>query len=772
MMIRSLFSLSLLLTLVGVAIPRSVLAQTAPVAQNDQASAELGALISIDVLDNDSDADGDPLTILDLPTRPTKGLAAIVGLAPNQRIEYRSDAGVSGTDTFTYRISDGKDGEATATVTITIVFNEPPVAVDDEASLFSHEVIDLDVLDNDDDPDGDSLLIVSLPMVPRNGTAIITNTNEGQRVRYDPREDFFGSDSLSYEIADLGGATDTATVRLDVSINNRPTAEADSASILINTPFDINVLANDTDPDNDPISILGISVPPMHGTAEIVNNQSRVRYTPDPGFVGTDQFEYTLTDSLVRGGSLIGDRATVSLDVLPPDARFETVLSGANVVPATASRGTGFITAALQNNDLSFSGTFSGLSSAAFSEFSVLVHRGMAGQNGEILLPLTATLSPDGRNGTILSQDNTFTLEPEAVEALFARALYINVLTNTSPGGEIRGQLLPSGTTALYRAVFSGRAEAPPNFSNALGGAIAERYDNILVVTGAFSMLDSDFNATVQGGAHIHKGNIGSNGDILFNLTTTLDADDRSGTFEVAHNQFTLDDEQLRLLDDSRTYLNIHTDGTPDGEIRGQFLPFTVRIFEAALSGRNEVPQVNTSGTGGILATFDAPTLTLTGSLRNLSSRVDLSLRNGAHIHLGSPIENNVILFELAPILLDGGQSGSFLGGNNQFALSIDQVDSLFNGQLYVNVHTLNHPPGEVRGQLLPSTNVAPNAASIISPADDETIIIAGDPSTPFSVSWHSTLDANGNPVYYRWQLARDLGFDIVIFESDTIAET
>ena len=93
--------------------------------------------------------------------------------------------------------------------------------------------------------------------------------------------------------------------------------------------------------------------------------------------------------------------------------------------------------------------------------------------------------------------------------------MYVNVLTEALPGGEIRGQLLPDGADDIFRAVFSGRAAIPANRSNALGGAVAELYsDNTLVITGAFNGLESTF---VRGGAgaRLHQGFIGAEGEVV-----------------------------------------------------------------------------------------------------------------------------------------------------------------------------------------------------------------------------------------------------------------
>jgi hypothetical protein len=74
----------------------------------------------IQVLANDSDPDGDVLTLTSTST-PAQGAVAIVGNA----LRYTPAPGFSGTDSFTYTVSDGRGGTASATVTISVTTTEP-----------------------------------------------------------------------------------------------------------------------------------------------------------------------------------------------------------------------------------------------------------------------------------------------------------------------------------------------------------------------------------------------------------------------------------------------------------------------------------------------------------------------------------------------------------------------------------------------------------------------------------------------------------------------
>jgi hypothetical protein len=273
-----------------------------PTAANDSAITAAGVAVTIDVLANDSDPDGDALAItIDGP--PSHGTATV----NNGKVVYTPQPGFTGTDSFTYIVSDGKGGTATATVTVTVTGpNRPPTAANDAATTTAGVAVTIDVLANDSDPDGDALTIASLTP-PTNGTATVNNG----RVVYTPNASFVGSDSFTYAISDGKGGSATATVTITVSgsggSNRAPSAANDTATTTAGVAVTIDVLANDSDPDGDALSIASITQP-TNGAATVENN--RVVYTPTAGFVGSDSFTYTISDG--KGGSA---SATVTVTV-------------------------------------------------------------------------------------------------------------------------------------------------------------------------------------------------------------------------------------------------------------------------------------------------------------------------------------------------------------------------------------------------------------------------------------------------------------------------
>ncbi|WP_022950764.1 Ig-like domain-containing protein [Leucothrix mucor] len=272
---------------------------SAPVATGDTRSTPEDTDVTIDVLSNDSDPDGDAVTIESNDT-PKFGTAVISG----SNIIYTPNSGYTGTDSFNYTITDPDGSTATALVTVNVTnVNTAPLAADDSRSTPEDTAITIDVMSNDSDPDSDTISIESND-APKSGTAVISGTN----IVYTPNSGFVGTDTFTYTITDPDGLTSAATVTVDVtSVNTAPIATNDSRTTPQDTPITIDVMSNDSDPDGDSISIESTNSP-INGTA-VISGDSIV-YTPKPGFFGSDIFDYTITDG--NGGT---QTATVMVTV-------------------------------------------------------------------------------------------------------------------------------------------------------------------------------------------------------------------------------------------------------------------------------------------------------------------------------------------------------------------------------------------------------------------------------------------------------------------------
>ncbi|MCB0034480.1 MAG: tandem-95 repeat protein, partial [Anaerolineales bacterium] len=172
-----------------------------------------------DVLANDSDIDGNDLTISGV------GLLSAGGSAVNKgtEIHYTPAPNFFGMETFTYTVADGFGGEAMAAVTVTVTaVNDNPVAVNDGAETDEETAVEIYVLANDSDIEGDSLSISAIAQ-GNNGSVV----NNGDHLVYTPDNGFQGTDTFTYTISDGHGGSDTAFVTVLVAVvNTAPTAEA------------------------------------------------------------------------------------------------------------------------------------------------------------------------------------------------------------------------------------------------------------------------------------------------------------------------------------------------------------------------------------------------------------------------------------------------------------------------------------------------------------------------------------------------------------------
>ena len=281
----------------------------APDAVDDATVTDEDTAVTVDVLANDSDVDGDDLSVTAVTT-PLQGSAII---NPDNTVTYTPAAGYNGSDSFSYTISDGHGGSDTALVTITVTsVNDNPVANDDAATTPEDTGITMDVLANDTDADGDSLTIGSVTQ-PAHGSVV----NNGVDVTYQPNANYYGADSFTYTISDGHGGSDTASVAITVSpVNDSPNAVNDTANTSQDTAVTIDVLANDSDVDGDSLTVASVTQPPAGFAA--INPDNTITYLPDVGFNGVDSFTYTVSDG--HGGS---DTAVVTVNVTPGSSPCE-----------------------------------------------------------------------------------------------------------------------------------------------------------------------------------------------------------------------------------------------------------------------------------------------------------------------------------------------------------------------------------------------------------------------------------------------------------------
>lgn len=298
-----------------------------PSAINDNISTAYKTPVIVHVLENDTDLDGNPITIANVSST-TGADVQIVTEDGIQKVQYTPNSNFGRTvqtDTFSYTIRDSEGATGLATVTVTAKLNNAPVAKNDNVSTAYGAQIIVPVLDNDTDSDGQPITITNVSSTTGANVQIV-DVNGTQQVQYTPKSDFVrtgGLDTFTYTIEDVQGApaANLATVSVQVAPvpNGAPVAVADTANTAYGAPVTVNVLANDRDPERDTISIKG-ATSATGATVEVVSGQ--VRYTPKTDFNtagGIDTFTYTIEDD--KGAeSSASVTVTVAAKNASPDA--------------------------------------------------------------------------------------------------------------------------------------------------------------------------------------------------------------------------------------------------------------------------------------------------------------------------------------------------------------------------------------------------------------------------------------------------------------------
>ncbi len=267
----------------------------APVAEDDFVTIDEDTESIISVLDNDTDDGTEPLTIT-ATTNPSNGTIVV---NTDHTITFTPNPNFNGNDSFTYTISDSEGLESEpASVTITVnPVNDVPVGVLDAAVTDEDISVQIDVLANDSDIDGDDLMINDVGP-PSNGNAIIYEGGSVPEILYSPNANYNGLDQFTYTITDGSVVSNPITVEIEVTpVNDPPTVVGDKVFILEDNSIDIAVLANDFDPEGDAFEIASISKP---NNGSIVQNGDIINYTPDQDFNGNDVFTYTTTDGFLE----------------------------------------------------------------------------------------------------------------------------------------------------------------------------------------------------------------------------------------------------------------------------------------------------------------------------------------------------------------------------------------------------------------------------------------------------------------------------------------
>ncbi len=290
----------------------------APLAWNDTVTTWEDSAVTIPVLANDIDPNGDSLVLTDL-TPAIHGEAVID--PGDTTVTYTPNSNFNGSDTFTYVVSDDNGGLDTGTVEITVSpLNDKPIAGADLAATLEDNAVTVLVLLNDTDIDGDALHVAAITSGYRGSTSI---GNDNTTVTYMPNLNFNGSDTFTYIVSDGNGGLDTGTVEITVSpVNDKPMAGTDQATTTEDVAVTISVLRNDTDIDGDTLIIAAVTSG-NNGSAAKNNGDTTVTYTPNPNFIGSDTFTYVVSDG--HGGLDTGIVEIIVTQVNDPPVFISTL---------------------------------------------------------------------------------------------------------------------------------------------------------------------------------------------------------------------------------------------------------------------------------------------------------------------------------------------------------------------------------------------------------------------------------------------------------------
>ncbi len=311
----------------------------APAAAADGATTNEDTAVVVTVLGNDSDVDGDSLSV----GAVTQGANGTVVINGDNTVTYTPNVNFNGADSFTYTVDDGNGGSDTATVNVTVnAVNDAPVT-NSAAASGAEDAASIAVTLTGGDVDG-TVQSFALSTLPANGTlytdaglttlaATATDyaaSAEALTLYFVPDADFNGVTSFDFAAKDDGGAVDaspaTATVTV-TSVNDAPVAVDDAAATAVDTAVIVSVLANDSDADSDPLSVA--SVTQGANGSVVINGDNTVTYTPNLSFSGTDTFTYTADDG--QGGSDTGT-VTVYVGTAIEGGAGDDTLNGTNSV--------------------------------------------------------------------------------------------------------------------------------------------------------------------------------------------------------------------------------------------------------------------------------------------------------------------------------------------------------------------------------------------------------------------------------------------------------
>jgi subtilisin family serine protease len=278
----------------------SIVANRPPVAVDDSVTVNEDTSAAVPILANDSDPDGDPITIV--ATAP--GAHGNTFQNEGGGVSYVPQSNYTGPDTFAYTIGDGRGGTATATVSVTILpVNDAPRGTNQAVTTAEDTPAPITLSGTDAEGDPLSFFTVSQPL-----HGALSGTPPA--LTYTPASNYSGPDSFQFRANDGLVNSIVATVSITVTpVNDPPVAQPQSVVLDEDTSQSITLSAVDVE---GTALTYAIVVPPANGT--LSGTPPGVTYTPSPNYNGPDSFSFAASD-----GSLSSNPAAVSITVTPVD---------------------------------------------------------------------------------------------------------------------------------------------------------------------------------------------------------------------------------------------------------------------------------------------------------------------------------------------------------------------------------------------------------------------------------------------------------------------
>ena len=290
-----------------------------PVAQPDTATVRVGDVANIDVLGNDTQPEGEPLTLQPELVQNVPGNGGLLFVS-GDHLRYLAPK-TPGNYTAVYRVA-GPDGQyADAAVSISVrerdaATNNPPVPQTVTARVVAGSSVRISVPLNGIDPDGDSVQLVGVGSNPDKGSVADVASDA---LTYEAGDYSAGTDEFTYTVVDALGARASGTVRVGIAPRaeqaSNPVAEADHVTIRPGGSVTVRVLQNDSDPEGGQLTVAQAEPTAEDVTAKILRKQ-QIRVTPPKSAKRGDYAVlYTVANS--SGGSST-TFLTVTVD---PDAQ-------------------------------------------------------------------------------------------------------------------------------------------------------------------------------------------------------------------------------------------------------------------------------------------------------------------------------------------------------------------------------------------------------------------------------------------------------------------